>query len=311
MKTYKSTKPFILSVSGQKNPIQFAKNQVICVDGNKLHVQGRVESLKVDILDNILESGNIVEVFNLDENYLRENVLPHPELIRLKKTISKAKTKLKQYLSVLETIGKWAFLPKGSGAVNISTEVEFQKNPNQVLSQTILGEGNRAKPGCYVMNRGLTRNGVYATKDDELIWQSDKSTLLPYGIRQSDYASQSEMVKIYKKLIQQVCSMEDCPQDFRDFFNIELCVVPDITPFKDYLRLIDRETRQDMGYPNLYFSDFSKNQHHSKENGLEFCHLDPWHQDFTTNVDNITIGSSRANRLQGGYPISYIQETFK
>jgi hypothetical protein len=310
MKTYKSTKPFILSVSGKKAPIQFAKNQILCFDGNKLYVQGRSESLKVDMINDILESGNTVEIFNLDENYLRDNVLPHPELIRLKKIITKAKKKLKLYLSVFKTIEKWAFLPKGSNAVNIQTEIEFQKNPNKVLSQTILGEGNKAKPGCYVMNRGLTRNGVYVTKDDELLWENDKSTLLPYGIRQSDYASQSEMVKIYKKLIQQVCSMEDCPQDFRNFFNTELSIVPDDEPFRDYLRLIDRETRQDMGNPKLYFSDFAKNQHHSKENGLEFCHLDPW-MEFPTNLDNVTIGSSRANREQGGSPLWFKKETFK
>jgi hypothetical protein len=49
------------------------------------------------------------------------------------------------------------------------------------------------------------------------------------------------------------------------FFNLELSITPDDEPFRDYLRLIDRETRQDMGYPKLYFSDFVKNQHHSKE----------------------------------------------
>ena len=310
MKSYKTTKPFILSVPGEKKPLQFAKNQVICFDGNKLYVQGRSEPLEVGILDNMLVSGKIIEVSNLDDNYLQENVLPHPELIRLKKIISKAKKILKPYLSVLKTIEKWAFLPKGSSAVNIATEMDFQKNPNQVLFKTILGEGMKAKPGFYVMNRGLTRNGVYATKDDELIWKNDKSTLLPYGIRESDYASQSEMVKIYKKLIQRVCSMEDCPQDFRDFFNTELGIVPDNEPFRDYLRLIDKKTRLDMGYPKLYFSDFAKNQHHSPENGLEFCHLDPW-MEFPTNLDNVTIGSSRANRQQGGYPIWYNRDTFK
>lgn len=310
MKTYKTLSPFLIPKQNGKGHIQFAKNQILCVDGDKLYVQGRSEPLDIHILNDILEMGKVVEVFNLDKNYLRDNVIPHSELIQLKKIISKAKKKLKQYLSVLETIEKWAFLPKGSKAVKIQIEIEFQKNPNKVLSKTILGEGNKAKPGCYVMNRGLTRNGIYATKDDESIWLNDKTTLLPYGIRQSDYASQSEMVKIYKKLIQQVCSMEDCPQDFKDFFSVELSIIPDDKPFRDYIRLIDRETRQDMGYPKLYFLDFEKNQHHSKENGLELCHLDPW-MEFTTNSDNITIGSSRANRIQGGYPIWYIQETFK
>ena len=62
MKSYKTTKPFILSVIGEKNPRQFAKNQVICVDGNKLYVQGRSGPLKVSILDNMLVSGKIIEV---------------------------------------------------------------------------------------------------------------------------------------------------------------------------------------------------------------------------------------------------------
>lgn len=309
MRTYKTNKPFLLTVSGTKNPLQFAKDQVMCVVGDKLHVQGRVKPLNLEILVELIESGKVDEVNGLDENYLRDNVLPHPEMIRLKKIISKAKKKLKPYLSVIETIETWTFQPKGSKAVNIKTEMEFQKNPKEVLSKTILGEGMKAKPGCYVMNRGLTRNGVFVTTEDETSWLNDISTLLPYGIRQSDYASQSTQVKIFQKLINQTISMEDCPDTFREFFERELGITKDVEPLRDFLRYVDPKTMKDHGFPKLFFSDFSKNQHHSKEKGLEFCHLDPT-KEFATSVDNITIGSSRSNRIQGGYSIEYMKMIF-
>jgi hypothetical protein len=167
----------------------------------------------------------------------------------------------------------------------------------------------KAKPGCYVMNRGLTRNGVFVTSDEESVWLKDTSTLLPYGIRQSDYASQSSQVMIFEKLISQTISMEDCPDNFREFFECELGITKDSQPLQDYLRYVDPKTMVDHGFPKLYFSDFMKNQHHSKENGLELCHLDPT-KEFTTSVDNITIGSSRANRIQGGYSIEYLKMIF-
>jgi len=305
MKSYKSVRPFISE--DQKN--QFAKNQFFVEKDGKVYVQGRLRTIKVEDLNSFISMG-VLEEKEITDEFAYEYIILNDEYKVVKDVLSKAKKELPQYEKIFETIKRWVFVPKGSSASKIQHEIEFQNNPEDVLKNTILREGNKAKPGDVHMNRGTERHGPYVTEEQKEIWINDDTTILPYGIRQSDYASQSEQVKIFVKVIGQVCSMEDCPQDFRDFFNSELGIVPDVEPFRDYLRLINRQTRKDMGYPKLYFSDFEKNQHHSKENGLEFCHIDP-SMDFPTNVDNITIGSSRANRLQGGYPLWYLKETFK
>ena len=127
----------------------------------------------------------------------------------------------------------------------------------------------KAKPGDVHMNRGTERHGPFVTEEDCKTWLTDDTSILAYGIRKSDYATQSEQVKIYIKVIKQVCSMEDCPKEFSDFFTTELGIVPDVEPLRDYIRLIDKTTRKDLGYPKLLFSDFDKNKHHSKEKKID------------------------------------------
>lgn len=306
MKTYKSTRPFHL-----EKPIKLAigKNQIFVIDGKQIHIQGRLRGINHDVFSVILCMGVLVETDCSDE-FIYENVILNDGYKKIQKVVSKSKKQLPKYSKQLETIHRWVFRAKGSAASNIEEEINFRNNSEKILKSTNLREGIKAKPGDVHMNRGTERHGPFVSEEDCKIWLTDETSILPYGIRKSDYATQSEQVKIYNKIIQQVCSMEDCPQDFRDFFNTELGIVPDNKPFRDYLRLIDRETRKDMGYPKLYFSDFEKNQHHSKENGLELCHLDPW-MEFPTNSDNVTIGSSRANREQGGSPLWFKKETFK
>ena len=306
MKTYKSTRPFILE---KPKKLAFGKNQIFAVDGKKIYVQGRLSGISHDVFSVILSMEVLVET-DCSKEFIYENVILNDEYKKIQKVVSKSKKQLPKYSKQLETIHRWVFRPKGSSATNIEEEINFLNNSEEILKTTNLREGMKAKPGDVHMNRGTERHGPFVTEEDCKTWLTDDTSILAYGIRKSDYATQSEQVKIYIKVIKQVCSMEDCPKEFSDFFTTELGIVPDVEPLRDYIRLIDKTTRKDLGYPKLLFSDFDKNKHHSKENGLEFCHLDPW-QDFTTNVDNITIGSSRANRLQGGYPISYIQETFK
>jgi len=287
---------------------QFGKNQIFFISDGKVYVQGRTTPLKNEIFSTVMSMGLLVETEVSDE-FIRENVILNEDYQNIKKVLTRAAKVLSQYSKVLKTIKTWVFSPKGSSASKIEEEIDFQSNPEKVLKLTVLRDGMKAKPGDAVMNRGTFRHGPYVTKDDEEIWLNDDTTILPYGIRQDDYASQSEQVRIFMKVIGQVCSMEDCPQDFKDFFNDELGIVVKNEPHRDYLPSIDRKTRKTLGYPKLYFKDFDKNQHHSKENGLEFCHIDPW-QEFPTNVDNITIGSSEANRRQGGYPLDVLKESF-
>jgi hypothetical protein len=257
----------------------------------------------------MIDNEFIIETM-VNDDFIKEHILLNNEYVNIKNILSKSKKSLPKYKNILKTIEKWAFIPKGSSAANIEDEIKFQDNPEKVLKYTILGDGMKAKPGDVHMNRGTQRHGPYVIDEDINEWLNDSSTLLPYGIRKSDYAPQSEQVKIFKKIIGQIISMEDCPIEFKSFFEKELNIIATPEPFLDYITLVDKKTRKHLGYPKLLFSDFEQNKHHSKENGLEFCHLDPW-LEFPTVEENITIGSCRANRLQGGYPIWYIKEIFK
>lgn len=306
MKIFKSSYPFYLE---KPTKLAFGKNQIFVVVGEKVYVQGRLRGIGHDVFSEILSMGHLVETHCSNE-FINENVILNDEYKKIQKVVSKSKKQLPKYSKQLETIHRWVFRPKGSAAANIDEEIKFRNNSEEILKTTNLRGCMKAKPGDVHMNRGTERHGPFVTEEDCKMWLTDETSILAYGIRKSDYATQSEQVKIYIKLIEQVCSMEDCPKEFINFFITELGITPNIEPLRDYIPLIDKTTREDLGYPKLLFSDFDKNEHHSKENGLELCHIDPW-QDFTTNVDNITIGSSRANRLQGGSPIWYIRETFK
>jgi hypothetical protein len=309
METYKTTAPFLYQKSGGKKIHMFGKKQIIVDDGEKVHVQGRRDTYTSNDLLELISLGKIEKCY-VSEEFIYENVIPSSDYLEVCDILSKAKKIMPHYQKHFKTIETWVFLPKGSNASKIMEEIGFQNNREIVLGPTNLRGGIKSKPGDVHMNRGTNRHGPCVTKEDSELWLLDESTILPYGIRESDYASQSEQVKIFKKLIQQICSMEDCPLDFKDFFFTKMGILANNEPFKDYLPLIDIKSRQNLGYPNLLFSDFDKNQHHSKEKGLELCHLDPW-MEFPTNIDNITIGSSRANRQQGGYPLWHHKQTFQ
>ena len=82
--------------------------------------------------------------------------------------------------------------------------------------------------------------------------------------------------------------MQDCPEEIRSYLHSELGITQ-TQVLCDYLRIEQP----------LSFYGFKMNEHHSKTKGLEFCHLDPSIAR-TTFSENITIGSSRSNRQQGG-----------
>ena len=306
MKVYKTNRPFLVKKRNGKEYIQFAKNQIIVIDDKKVWVQGKVNRIRFEVFEDIQKS-YITQVEDIDKEFLDDYVIPNEDYKKIKSIHSKANKELKKYSKVLKTIKTWVFSPKGSKAAKIEHELEFQENSITILEETVLGGGIKSKPGDFRMNRGTERFGPFVENDEE--WSNDTTTILPYGIRKSDHASQSEVVKIYKKIMQQVISMEDCPTEFKEFFQKNLEITPDNEPFRDYLPFLDKKTRKLKEKQKLMFSDFNKNKHHSKTKGLELCHIDPW-QEFTTTADNITIGSSWANRFQGGNPISAIVEVF-
>lgn len=294
---FKTKKPIMLSKKRY-----LGKNSIIVTYKNKNYVQGQ-KPISDEILDDLIKNGYLYRLESISEIFINDYVIPNEEYLKIKKIHSKAKKELKPYTKILETINTWVFLSKGSSAVNLKDEIEFQKNRELILSETILRGGIKSKPGFFAKNRG-NRHEAYSIESD---WLVDESTLLSHGIRKSDYCSMSEQVKIYNKIITQVISMVDCPKDFKDYF-ISVGFVVNDKHTMDYIPDYDYKNGKKI-YPKLYFNDFYKNEHHSKENGLEFCHIDPT-QEFTTNVNNVTIGSSKANRLQGGYSLTHLKNIF-
>lgn len=183
------------------------------------------------------------------------------------------------------TFTTWIYSSIGSSACTSIEEIDFQSNRDKILSGTVLRNGMRAKPGASDKNRSARNTPIH----DEVKWMLDDTTLLPNGIKEREFCTLPEMTKIAKKLLQQLVNMKDCPDEIKLHLNTKLGITQTGVLY-DYLRIEQP----------LSFYDFKMNEHHSKTNGLEFCHLDPSIVR-TTFADNITIGSSYSNRLQGGY----------
>lgn len=119
-----------------------------------------------------------------------------------------------------------------------------------------------------------------------------KKTLLPNGIRKSDSRSYQMSCQIFDKIITDILSIHDVPEDFYNYFST-----------KGY----GSRTRKLVDYyykTPISWELFQQNTHHSKVKGLEFCHLNP-EVEYTTHVDNVSIGTSNSNRHQGGFSFDF------
>jgi len=263
---------------------------IIVNDNGKIYFQGgdkklkneSFESLKrMDLLESLVETPELI-------NYVNDYVIEPKEFRGLKKLIGELIKKFPNYSSQFNTIKTWVFSAKGSPAITITEEIKFQNNPDEYLKNTILMGGMKAKYGSPFKNRG-TRQNVVSNPEE---WEVDRTTLLPNGIRKSDSCTYNENIKIFKKVITEVLSMEDTPVEIIDYLSSK-----GFHP--------NKEKHIDFYYKTaISFNLFDKNTHHAKVKGLEFCHINP-DIEYSSIDSNITIGTSESNRHQGGYSIEY------
>ena len=316
-KYYKFTKSYFLS-----SRKLIVKDSIVVVDkefrdhktsGRELlphyrcTIQGTHSNYNYKKLNKIIREGIIVVEVPLNgnsEEYLNNYVRIPESLTKIRKMLSKFNKKYSQYkkdhgenhpyVKVLETIKRWAFQTKGDvKCVTYKEEMNFLKNPLKFLLGTVFNGGMKSKPGSAEKNRSTRQTPI----SNEEEWSNDPTTLLPNGIKESDYCTFDESVKIFKKMLCQVLSMSDCPKEFSDFFG-QYGYEKLSNGLNDYLY-----------HTPLFFEDFKKNTHHGKIKGLEFCHIYPEIQRPTV-VDNVTIGSCESNRLQGGYSKETMRKVF-
>ena len=255
------------------------------------YCQGAENKMNQTNFNYLLQNNLIIEIDKPNDEILSGYVLESNDYSKRKELLKKAKKTFPQYESQLTTIETWTFATKGSSAVTFNKEIKFQKDKELVLKETTFRGGMKAKPGSPVKNRA-TRQTVIADKD---AWNTDEDTLLPFGIRKSDFCSFQESVKIFDKLVIEIISMVDTPTDLIKFFN-------DNGYFQKNEYHIDYFYKTPISW-NL----FEQNTHHGKVKGLEFCHIDT-ELGLNTIAENITIGLCESNRHQGGYSIEYTEK---
>jgi hypothetical protein len=251
-----------------------------------IFIQGADSKLNINSFNDLISKNLLIEIDETPEliSYVDSYVIEPKEFSDRKKLISDAKKDLPQFESVISTFSTWIFCSKGSSAVTLVTEKSFIENSDKFLAETIFNGGMKSKPGSPFKNRGTRQTPV----SDVTKWENDKTTLLPNGIRKSDSCSYQMSCQIFDKILTDILSIGDVPQDFYNYFLSK--------GYKSRERkLVDYYYKTPISWDL-----FEQNTHHSKVKGLEFCHLNP-ELEYTTHVDNITIGTSESNRHQGGY----------
>lgn len=265
-----------------KRTKRFLKNEY------EIFCQGSDSKMSLENFTYCMDGGYLNEIEKPSDEFLNDFVYPSVEYKKRKKMIASAKKAIPQCKSIFNTLNTWIFQAKGSSAITYAAEKKFIKNPKNSLKETVLGGGIKAKPGHHCKNRG-TRQTPPA---NEKAWMDDPTTLAPNGIRKGDHASFSECCNICDDLVVELISLDDTPTEVVEYFKqygYEKKSEPHIDYF--YKTIISR---------NL----FELNTHHSKEKGLEFCHIDP-DLEYPTVSGNVTIGLCTSNRHQGGYSIEY------
>lgn len=253
-----------------------------------LYVQGclqRLASFQKLFDDNVLQ-----EVEAPSEEFINDWIREPSSLKTLRENIENLQKEIGRFLGIpnFATLTTWGGYSKGNTeAATQKEEKAFQNNTEKVLKETVLRGGMKAKPGGAHKNRSLRTTP--ACNEDR--WMKDETTLLANGIKEEERASFSEQEKILLKLVQEVANMYDCPDEI-------LCLIEKDFDIKKQGIHYDYYGT----YKPISIQEFCKNEHHSKTNGLEFCHINPSLQN-ATNVDNVTIGTCSGNRMQGGYTI--------
>ena len=265
-----------------KRTKQFLKNKY------DIFCQGSDSKMSLENFTHCMDAGYLDEIEKPSDKFLNDFVYPSAEYKKRKKMILKAKKEMPEYKSIFSTLHTWIFQTKGSSAATYASENKFLKNPKHSLKETVLGGGMKAKPGSPVKNRGTRQSPIANEKK----WMDDPTTLTPNGIRKGDHASFSECCNICDDLVIELISIYDAPTEFVEYFK-------QYGYEKKHIPHIDYFYKTVIGW-NL----FELNTHHSKEKGLEFCHIDP-DLEYPTVSGNVTIGLCTSNRHQGGFSLDY------
>ena len=271
-----------------KRTKNFLKNEynILC--------QGSDSKMTLENFTRCMDAGYLDEIEKPSDEFLNDFVYPSAEYKKRKKMIREAQKEMPEHKSIFNTLYTWIFMTKGSKAATYADENKFLKNPKHILKDTVLGGGIKAKPGCSLKNRG-TRQTPIANEEK---WMDDPTTLAPNGIRKGDYASFSECCNIFDDLVIELISIYDAPTEIVEYF-------------KQYGYEKKNTRHIDYFYKTLISWDlFDKNTHHSKEKGLEFCHIDP-DLEYPTVSGNVTIGLCTSNRHQGGFSLDYTDKKLR
>jgi hypothetical protein len=285
MKAYKFNKGYFLNKKSLVTKDNILVIDKVTKDNLSCKIQGKSGNTNIsqDLFNKLITDSYVSEVEITENDYY--SLVEMPSSLKNKKDIlTNLKKMFPSFEKMVDTLETWIFQAKGSDCATYNDWINFIKNP--VLENM----GFKSKPGKPVMNRSQRNTSI----SDESMWSNDFTCILPYGIRKSDFADFFEQEKIFDKLFLEFLSLNGIPDEMIAF-------VLSNESFSD--KKINKSSHRDYYTKELLdVSLFSKNEHHSKEKGLELCHIDPT-LEFNTIAENLTIGLSSSNREQGGYSI--------
>ena len=168
----------------------------------------------------------------------------------------------------------------GSSAINGEKYSKYDPN------NTDWTNGFTAKPYSWEENRsGRTTVSPRLERISEFESTSNIE-VLPLGIDKSQQCSYSSQIELLKKLLKELSGVDGIPESFKSDMR-KLGLEISEGPHYDYM---------EFDY-HIKLEDIDKNEHHSKEKGIEFCHLYPGDG---TNAKNVTLGLCKSNRAQSG-----------
>jgi hypothetical protein len=254
------------------------------VNGNKIKIytQGRRGVIKDQNYIDIMINADLIEPidFPSDEEINNELIIPSS----LEKKLTNINKAFKNCPDFGKTLKKWITLTKGSSAVNEKTEIEFQKNKDKILCDTVLRGGQKRKPGEANKNRSYRETPIC----NEEKWYKDETTLLANGIKENEYSGFKEQEKIHDTLIKQIINMYDCPDEIVNFYEQ-----------KGFVKNRIDVHRGSYFHKPISFFSFLQNTHHGKVKGLELAHKDQKIKRATV-AYNLSIDTCEENRFQGG-----------
>ena len=290
METYITTKSWARTKETKKgiqfDPIIPERRAIVVTERTgkivKFYHQGHdKQTLSLDEFNTIPK-----ELMNFDENFIFDWVVKPEEY----KVFFKKLSKLKKLYLHEPRIVKWIDKiiqdvqnTHGSSAIKGEQYLKYDpKKANWV-------NGFNAKPFAWEENRsGRTTVSPSPERISEFESKSNIE-VLPLGIAKSQQCSYSSQIELTKKLLKELSGVDGIPESFKDDMKKSGFEISE-GPHYDYM---------EFDY-HIKLEDIDKNEHHSKEKGIEFCHFNPGEG---TNEKNVTLGLSKSNRAQSGNSI--------